>query len=469
MSLNDRFMSYSVINLLKVMQRRTAGKTTHASIHHADNKGALMNTAQSPSSPSPSSTMAPTVEEPPELRDLAIPCQRARAEHTAGNSLPSQVALLVASHTAQSKAALVRETGLPRSTVSACVDTLIRHGLLTPTGTIAVDRGRPAERLAINEKLGLLALADVGARHTMLAVADMNMRLLACERHIIDVSAFSPSEFLDWLAEQLWRLAGKTRPDLPMRHAVLGLPARLDMRDGSPIRPPIMPGWDAFDTVGYLGEALGCPVMVENDTNLRALGDAAIMPASEQPLIEVKIGTGIGGGIIGSDGRIFHGFNGAAGEVGHTCFDPRIRRRCACGQTGCLEAVAAVPAMLRRLQELSPAAEAPTTVEQLIERLRDGNLGAEQTVEEAGEAIGTMIATLCNVLNPRHVIVGGMIVEASDELLTVIRTTVYRKARPLTTRNLTIGRSPLGRFNGLAGALVLATDRALSAEHLLDR
>ncbi|WP_240947395.1 ROK family protein [Bifidobacterium oedipodis] len=115
-----------------------------------------------------------------------------------------------------------------------------------------------------------------------------------------------------------------------------------------------------------------------------------------------------------------------------------------------------------------PAAETPTTVEQLIERLRDGNLGAEQTVEEAGEAIGTMIATLCNVLNPRHVIVGGMIVEASDELLTVIRTTVYRRARPLTTRNLTIGRSPLGRFNGLAGALVLATDRALSAEHLFD-
>ncbi|NMM93167.1 ROK family transcriptional regulator [Bifidobacterium sp. DSM 109957] len=354
MSLNDRFMSYSVINLLKVVHGRTAEKTTHASMQYADDKGVIMNTAQFPSSSPPSATTVPIAEEPPELRDLAIPCQRARAEHAAGNSLPSQVALLVASHTAQSKAALARETGLPRSTVSACVDTLVRRGLLAPTGTIAVDRGRPAERLAINEKLGLLALADVGARHTMLAVADMNMRLLACERHIIDVSAFSPGEFLDWLSEQLWRLAGKTRPDLPMRHAVLGLPARLDMRDGSPIRPPIMPGWDAFDTVGYLGEALGCPVMVENDTNLRALGDAATMPASEQPLIEVKIGTGIGGGIIGSDGRIFHGFNGAAGEVGHTCFDPRIRRRCACGQTGCLEAVAAVPAMLRRLQELSP-------------------------------------------------------------------------------------------------------------------
>lgn len=105
-------------------------------------------------------------------------------------------------------------------------------------------------------------------------------------------------------------------------------------------------------------------------------------------------------------------------------------------------------------------------MEQLIERLRDGNLGAEQAVRETGEAIGIMVATLCNVLNPRHVIVGGLIVEASDELLTAIRTTVYRTARPLTTRNLSIGRSPLGRFAGLAGGIVLATQETLSPERL---
>lgn len=122
--------------------------------------------------------------------------------------------------------------------------------------------------------------------------------------------------------------------------------------------------------------------------------------------------------------------------------------------------------MLRRMQALSPTADEPDSVEQLIERLRDGNLGAEQAVREVGEAIGIMVATLCNVLNPRHVIVGGLVVEASDELLTAIRTTVYRTARPLTTRNLSIGRSPLGRFAGLAGGIVLATQETLSPERL---
>lgn len=383
-----------------------------------------------------------------------------------GSELPSEVALLVSSGKANSKAELVRETGLARSTVSSCVDGLLRRGVLTTSGVIAVDRGRPAERLVIDDRLGLIAVADVGARHTMLGIADMNMRLLAHEWHVISIADYTPEDFLAWVSEQLWRMASAVNADLPLRHAVLSLPARIDIREDAPIRPPIMPGWDAFDAVRHMQDALGCPVGVENDTNIRALGDAAILPEDERPIIEVKIGTGIGGGIIVKDGRIFHGFDGSAGEIGHTSYDPRNRKRCACGQTGCLETQASVPAMLRRMQALSPTADEPDSVEQLIERLRDGNLGAEQAVREAGEAIGIMVATLCNVLNPRHVIVGGLIVEASDELLTAIRTTVYRTARPLTTRNLSIGRSPLGRFAGLAGGIVLATQETLSPERL---
>lgn len=383
-----------------------------------------------------------------------------------GSELPSEVALLVSSGKANSKAELVRETGLARSTVSSCVDGLLRRGVLTTSGVIAVDRGRPAERLVIDDRLGLIAVADVGARHTMLGIADMNMRLLAHEWHVISIADYTPEDFLAWVSEQLWHMASAVNADLPLRHVVLSLPARIDIREDAPIRPPIMPGWDAFDAVRHMQDALGCPVGVENDTNIRALGDAAILPEDERPIIEVKIGTGIGGGIIVKDGRIFHGFDGSAGEIGHTSYDPRNRKRCACGQTGCLETQASVPAMLRRMQALSPTADEPDSVEQLIERLRDGNLGAEQAVREAGEAIGIMVATLCNVLNPRHVIVGGLIVEASDELLTAIRTTVYRTARPLTTRNLSIGRSPLGRFAGLAGGIVLATQETLSPERL---
>ncbi|WP_373165816.1 ROK family protein [Bifidobacterium adolescentis] len=386
-----------------------------------------------------------------------------------GSELPSEVALLVASGKANSKAELVRETELARSTVSSCVDGLLRKGNLAADGVISQDRGRPAERLTVNNRLGLMAVADVGARHTTFGLADMNMRLLAHESHVISIADQRPEDFLSWASECLWRMASNVAPDLPLRHAVLSLPARIDIREDALIRPPIMPGWDAFDAVRHMGDELGCPVSVENDTNIRALGDAAALPEDERPIIEIKIGTGIGGGIVMKDGRIFHGFDGSAGEVGHTSYDPRNRKRCACGQTGCLETVASVPAMLRRMQQLSPMADEPTSVEQLIERLLDGNLGAEQAVEEAGESIGIMVATLCNILNPRHVIVSGLIAEASDELLTAIRTTVYKTARPLTTRNLSIGRSPLGRLAGVAGGVVLATQETLSPARLFEK
>lgn len=383
-----------------------------------------------------------------------------------GSELPSEIALLVASGKANSKAELVRETGLARSTVSSCVDGLLHRKILTVSGQIPTDRGRPAERLMVNDGLGLIAVADVGARHTMLAIADMNMRLLAHEWHVISIADYSPDELLCWISDRLWRLASQANADLPLRHAVLSLPARIDIHEDAPIRPPIMPGWDAFDALQHMQDTLGCPVSVENDTNIRALGDAAVLPEDERPIIETKIATGIGGGIITKDGRIFHGFDGSVGEVGHTSYDPRNRRRCACGRTGCLEAVASVPAMLRRMQQLSPMADEPDSVEQLIERLHDGNLGAEQAVEEAGESIGIMVATLCNILNPRHVIISGLIAEASDGLLTAIRTTVYKAARPLTTRNLSIGRSSIGRLACVAGGVVLATQETLSPARL---
>lgn len=176
-----------------------------------------------------------------------------------GSELPSEVALLVSSGKANSKAELVRETGLARSTVSSCVDGLLHRGVLTTSGVIAVDRGRPAERLVIDDRLGLIAVADVGARHTMLGIADMNMRLLAHEWHVISIADYTPEDFLAWVSEQLWRMASAVNADLPLRHAVLSLPARIDIREDAPIRPPIMPGWDAFDAVRHMQDALGCP------------------------------------------------------------------------------------------------------------------------------------------------------------------------------------------------------------------
>ncbi|PLS32127.1 ROK family transcriptional regulator [Bifidobacterium margollesii] len=398
----------------------------------------------------------------PKLRLMGISPSASRSA-----AIQSDLCLLIASGKAPSKAALGRETGLPRTTISSYISMLMNKGILASSGVIAVDRGRPAEKLMINRQLGLLLIADLGARHANLAIADLNMNLLDHERLPLDVSAFEPREFLTTVCDRLWEMASESAPELPLRHCVLCIPARIDSSTHEPFRPPIMRGWDMFNVSQFITDQLGCPVTIENDVNLRALGEAAALEENHLPLIAVKIATGVGGGIIDESGRVFHGFDGSAGEIGHTCFDPTSTRRCACGKSGCLEASVSVPAMLETYRQHS-GDTAPQSVEDLIDLLRAGDETAQQVVSEAGERIGQAIAFLCNVLNPRRVIVTGLIVEESDEMLTEIRTSVYKLARPLSTRNLSVKRGTLRSMAGVAGGIVLGTQRALSPELLFE-
>jgi predicted NBD/HSP70 family sugar kinase len=133
---------------------------------------------------------------------------------------------------------------------------------------------------------------------------------------------------------------------------------------------------------------------------------------------------------------------------------------------GCLELVAAVPGMLQRLQSLAPTDPVPHSIEDLVPRLRAGELAAQQVVAESGEAVGEVLASLCNALNPRRIVIGGLITQASDEFLASVRTTVYRMARPLATRNLTISHSVLDTLAGVVGGMVLGTRSALSPGYL---
>lgn len=410
--------------------------------------------------------MADTGETPlPQLR-LIDPQEASRA--VGRLETLSTLALLVASGAAQSKSALVRATEMPRPTVSAAVDLLVNRGLLVRRGLIGADRGRPAERIAIAAGTGLILVADIGAMHATLAVADLNLRLLGHSFERMDVATLAPGELLTGVAGRLAELAQRCAPGEPFAVCVLGIPARLDTSSGRAVRPPLMPGWDDYDAKAALSADLRCPVVIENDVNLRALGEAAALPVDQRPLLLVKLGTGIGAGLVDPAGRVYHGSDGSAGEIGHTPVGGTPARQCYCGNSNCVEIVAGVPGMLARLHDLAPAGEAPQCVEDLVARLRVGDPSAVEVVSQAGRACGEVLAPLCNTLNPRRLVVTGVVSQFSDELLAAIRSTVYRFARPLATRNLLIGHSVVGRLGGVAGGLVLGAQEVFGARHLRD-
>jgi predicted NBD/HSP70 family sugar kinase len=392
----------------------------------------------------------------PQLR-LSAPVLSARLD---GPVTLSTLARLVASGAAVSKADLVQAAGLARTTVSSGVDELLDRGVLRVVGTRPTPgRGRPADRLALSPRGGHVLVADLGAHGAHLAVVDLSQTLRAHVHIDIDV-AEGPDAVLAAVESQLRALQARASGGAPARAVVIGVPGPVDGQHGVPVRPPIMPGWHAYPVAARLRRTFGCPVLLENDVNLRALGEARALPADQVPLLFVKVGTGIGGGLITSAGELHHGVDGAAGDIGHIRVRGGSDVRCVCGNVGCIEALASAGAIARRLGVEGGAEASVAEVRALVARGDPTVLGL---VREAAELIGEVVATLVHFYNPARVTIGGSVAAASDDLLAGIRSVVYQRALPLATRNLVLANSVLGEFAGVAGAAVLGIERVLSA------
>jgi len=249
---------------------------------------------------------------------------------------------------------------------------------------------------------------------------------------------------------------------VPARAVVIGLPGPVDSTRGVPVRPPIMPGWHAYPVAARLSQTFGCPAVLENDVNLRALGEARALPADQAPLLFVKVGTGIGGGLVSREGVLHHGADGAAGDIGHVRVRGAPDDACVCGNVGCIEAVASAGAVARRLGAPGP----PVPLAEVRALLARGDPAAVAAVREAAGLIGELVATLVHLYNPARVTIGGALSAASDELLAGVRSVAYQRALPLATRNLVLTNSVLGEYAGLAGATVLGIERVLSTESI---
>ncbi len=375
----------------------------------------------------------------------------------------STVARLIASGAAQSKADLVPAAGMARTTVSAAVDELLNRGVVRIAGTRPTPgRGRPADRLALSPRGGHVLLADVGARGAHLAVLDLSQQVVAHEHVDLDVRD-GPEPVLDIIEARLDALRAVGSPEVPARAVVIGLPGPVDGNLGTPVRPPIMPGWHAYPVSARLQSRFDCAAILENDVNLRALGEARALPADQAPLLFVKIGTGIGGGLVTREGGLHHGADGAAGDIGHVRVRGGPDDPCVCGNVGCIEAVASASAIARRL---AADATAPVTIADVRDRLAKADPAAVAHVREAAAHIGELVAMLVHFYNPARVTIGGSLTAASDDLLAGVRSVVYQRALPLATRNLVLANSVLGEYAGLAGAAVLGIEQALSASEI---
>src|ERR687890_172793 len=281
---------------------------------------------------------------------LATPGRAARACHDVrmAHSSASAGALLrhVRTGRARSRADLVALTGAPRNTVSARVDQLIAANLLEEGGRGWSTGGRPPTLLQFNSRAGCVLAVDLGVTSVDVAVTDLSAQVLATVGHPIDI-ADGPGPVLtevDRLAQCLLDEAGLEPVDVCA--VGVGVPGPVEHSSGRPLHPPIMPGWHDFPIPSAFGR-YECPVYVDNDVNVMALGEIGV-GGSVQDLLVVKVGTGIGCGVI-VDGRVYRGAQGSAGDIRHIYVAQPDGRTvtCRCGQENCLEAIAGGGALLR--------------------------------------------------------------------------------------------------------------------------
>lgn len=361
----------------------------------------------------------------------------------------------------RTRSELAAVTGLARSTVTQRVDALLASGLIGPAGEAVSTGGRPPTTFSFRPGARVVLAADLGATHARLALTDMSGTVLAEDRADIDI-ATGPEPVLDWVADHgrtLLRLAGRDTRDL--LGVGVGLPGPVQHSTGRAVNPPIMPGWDHFDVSGYVNGRIARPVLVDNDVNIMAVGEHHVAWPTASHLLFVKVATGIGCGII-SEGSVYRGAQGAAGDMGHIYVPSGADQPCRCGNTGCLEAVASGHALAEALTAQGiPAAGA----RDVVELSRNGSVPALRALRQAGRDIGEVLAASVNMFNPSVIVIGGALAQAGDHLLAGVREIIYQRSLPLATENLSIVSSKAGESAGVIGAAVMVIEHCLSPEH----
>ncbi|HEX5827883.1 MAG TPA: ROK family protein [Candidatus Limnocylindrales bacterium] len=376
-----------------------------------------------------------------------------------------------------SRGELVARTGLSRAIVAQRVGELLDRGLLVEADTGPSTGGRPPRRLAFRGDAGHVLVADLGASSIDVAVTALDGRILGHIDEPADI-ADGPEVALARV-EDLFEQVRTTSRGIPGRTwgIGIGVPGPVEFRTGRPISPPIMPGWDGYPVRERLASRFDAPVWVDNDVNVLALGEwRSGVAQGHDNVVVVKVGTGIGAGII-SDGRLHRGAQGSAGDVGHIGISDDPAVVCRCGNTGCLEALAGGAAIARDGEAAARDGRSPrlravletrgrVTAEDVARAASSGDPVAAALLQAAGWRIGSMLAGVVNFFNPGLIVIGGGVAQSGDGLLASIREAVYGRSLPLATRDLAIRRSSLGGLAGVIGGSAMVVDQLFSRESL---
>ncbi len=349
-------------------------------------------------------------------------------------------------------------TGLSRTAVASRVSTLLAAGLVLDRAEAASTGGRPPARLVFNADAGVVLAAAIGRSRTQLGVCNLAGRVLTMADIDQEVGV-GPDELMPDIAKRLEVLLEDSghRPD-EILGVGLSIPGTADTARGCSLDSPTMKGWDGIPLPPYLRELTSAAIRLDNDANVIVLSERRGQRDRFDDMLLIKASTGLGAGIV-AGGVLQRGALGGAGEFGHTKIPAAEGIVCRCGDTGCLEAVAAGWALVRAIQQQGRTVG---HIRDLVDLAVDGDPDARRLIRESGRRMGEVLAGAVNLLNPAALVIAGDMAKAYDILVAGLRETVFGNAGTLATRELQILPSTHGDRAGVIGCAAMILDHVLS-------
>jgi len=358
-----------------------------------------------------------------------------------------------------SRADIAASTGLNKATVSSLVAELIERRLVREIGLTEHRIGRPATMIVLDGAAYAAIGIEVNTDHlTAVAIDLAGVRLLSWRRAFAGRRT-APAKAVAIVAalarKAVTKVVAEDREVLGLTVGVAGL-----VDGAGVVRMAPNLGWQDLTLRDSLVRAMdnpGIPVAVENDANLAVRAEHRYgAHAGAANRVYVNGHAGVGAGII-ADGRLLRGGLGYSGELGHVQVDPQ-GPSCACGRRGCLETVASVTALVRRVGGDADLVDLDPEVDDVVRRAKAQEPAVLGALRDVGRHLGYGISILSNVVNPEVVILGGYFVPLAPWILPSAEAEMRDKTAAPDAGGCRLAASTLGQGAAATGGAASILD-----------
>ena len=376
---------------------------------------------------------------------------------------------LVRKHAPLSRATISAMSGLNRSTVSSIVSELIEEGFVIETELQGEKVGRPGILLTLNPSGGAFLGIEINVDFLSGVLVDFSTKLIAKR-----LKPSNPADEQHAILNNVQNLISELLREadtlgLSVMGIGIGLPGVVDTENGDLVYAPNL-NWRNVPVRSHFQNIFEIPVFVDNEANCGMLGEYRFGVSQQfKDTIFLSANVGLGGGIL-SNGEVFRGSHGFASEIGHSVIDPS-GPLCGCGRHGCWETFVGTKFIVEAVKDklksnASPVLEILSTngniqFADVLKAAEAGDELAVSTLKRVGQHLGTGIANLVNIFNPRQVVLGGVLSQAAEMLMPEMEAVVFSESLSTLRADLQLDVSELGEEACLMGAVSLVYDAVI--------